>query len=135
MIATIWTGYFFAYIARSFLIYDPALPFPGSLQSTALFRSLRAQAVGQSELASKQASHDKVAFPWIQRTDKWPFRDTEKMRIFWLVFAGVFFWQFLPEYVFPMTSSLAVLCWFASHNEVVCTSLSGLPVFPNGKSR
>lgn len=31
----------------------------------------------------------------------------------------MFVWQFLPEYLFPLTASLAPLCWFAYKNHAV----------------
>ncbi|KAG2180274.1 hypothetical protein INT43_004063 [Umbelopsis isabellina] len=42
MWATIWTGYSFAALARSFLIYDPTFVWPQALMQTTLFRTLRA---------------------------------------------------------------------------------------------
>jgi len=38
------------------------------------------------------------------------------MWVFFAVLGGVTFWQFLPEYVFPMLGSLAFLCWVAPRN-------------------
>jgi hypothetical protein len=38
------------------------------------------------------------------------------MMIFFFVLVGIFFWQFLPEFVFPMMGSLAFLCWVAPHS-------------------
>ncbi len=38
------------------------------------------------------------------------------MKVFFLTILGVTTWQFLPEYVFPMLSSLAFLCWVAPKN-------------------
>lgn len=44
-----------------------------------------------------------------------------QMHIFFLCLIGMTLWQFLPEYAFPMTSSLAFLCWVAPKNPVcVC---------------
>ncbi|KAJ5090693.1 hypothetical protein N7532_009377 [Penicillium argentinense] len=39
---------------------------------------------------------------------------------------GMTLWQFLPEYVFPFTSSLAFLCWVAPRNPVANFIGSGL---------
>lgn len=36
---------------------------------------------------------------------------SKQLRIFAIVAVGIYFWEFLPEYVFPMLSSLAVICW------------------------
>ncbi|KAG0011323.1 hypothetical protein BGZ80_000768 [Entomortierella chlamydospora] len=101
MWATIWMGYSFAAIGRSFLLYDPDLIWPSALMQTALYRTLRGE--GQSLDISKK-----------------------QMRVFWAVLFGVFFWSFLPEYVFPFTASLAVLCWFAPRNDTVKFISSGL---------
>ncbi|KAG0361897.1 hypothetical protein BGX24_005234, partial [Mortierella sp. AD032] len=100
MWATIWMGYSFAAIGRNFLLYDPDLIWPSALMQTALYRTLRGE--GQSLDVSKK-----------------------QIRVFWIVLAGVFFWSFLPEYAFPFTSSLAVLCWFAPHNDTVKFISSG----------
>ncbi|KAM3583033.1 OPT superfamily [Umbelopsis sp. WA50703] len=100
MWATIWTGYSYAALARSFLIYDPTFIWPQALMQTTLFRTLRA--------------------------DENIFTARKQMRVFWLCLVGVFFWQFLPEYAFPLLSSLAVLCWFGGHNPTVAFVGSGL---------
>jgi len=38
------------------------------------------------------------------------------MLLFFGTLFGVFLWQFLPEYIFPMMGSLAFLCWVAPNN-------------------
>lgn len=48
------------------------------------------------------------------------------MFVFWGVLVGITLWQFLPEYIFPMTSSLAFLCWVAPNNPVANFMGSGL---------
>ncbi|KAF9903593.1 hypothetical protein EC991_003505 [Linnemannia zychae] len=101
MWATIFTGYSFAAIGRSFLLYDPDLIWPSALMQTALYRALR----GESQTLG------------VSR---------KQIRVFWCVLIGVFFWSFLPEYAFPFTSSLAVLCWFAPRNDTVKFISSGL---------
>jgi len=42
----------------------------------------------------------------------------KQTKVFFLVLLFVTLWQFLPEYAFPMTGSLAFLCWVAPHNEI-----------------
>ncbi|ORX95574.1 hypothetical protein K493DRAFT_282725 [Basidiobolus meristosporus CBS 931.73] len=101
MVATIWTGYSFAAIARNFLIYDPELIWPAALMQTTLYRTLRSDMV-------------------MDATSK------KQMKVFWMVLAGVFVWEFFPQYIFPFTSSLAVLCWFAPYNDTVSFVGSGL---------
>jgi len=39
-----------------------------------------------------------------------------QMKVFFFTLLAVAIWQFLPEYVFPMLSSLAFLCWVAPNN-------------------
>ncbi len=39
-----------------------------------------------------------------------------QMKVFFFVLLGVTIWQFLPEFVFPLLSSLAFLCWVAPNN-------------------
>ncbi len=39
-----------------------------------------------------------------------------QMKVFCFTILGVTTWQFFPEYVFPMLSSLAFLCWVAPKN-------------------
>ena len=74
MWATIWTGYSYAALARSFLIYDPTFVWPQALMQTTLFNTLRSESDENDSSARKQ------------------------MKVFWLCLVGIFFWQFLPEY-------------------------------------
>ncbi|KAG0294366.1 hypothetical protein BGZ96_001361, partial [Linnemannia gamsii] len=101
MWATICTGYSFAAIGRNFLLYDPELIWPSALMQTTMFRTLNGE--GQSLDVSRK-----------------------QIRVFWFVLVGVFFWSFLPEYAFPFTSSLAILCWFAPHNDTIKFVSSGI---------
>ncbi|KAG2185685.1 hypothetical protein INT44_002478 [Umbelopsis vinacea] len=91
MISAITLSYSFACIARNFLIYEPEFIFPQALMQTQLFRTLRKDTFDKSA-ASKQ------------------------LRTFAIVAFGIYLWEFLPEYIFPFLSSLAVICWFAPHN-------------------
>ncbi|KAI1462601.1 OPT superfamily oligopeptide transporter [Annulohypoxylon moriforme] len=95
-------GYAFAAIARQVLLYEPAYPWFQALCQTALFETQHKQNKNPTPTARKQ------------------------MRVFWWVLLGITLWQFLPEYVFPMTSSLAFLCWVAPHNPVANFIGSGL---------
>ena len=95
-------GYAYTAIARQVLLYEPAYPWFQSLCQSALFETQRRQLRRPTRLARKQ------------------------MRIFWGVLVGVTLWQFLPEYVFPMVSSLAFLCWVAPENATANFIGSGL---------
>ncbi|KAI1083117.1 OPT superfamily oligopeptide transporter [Whalleya microplaca] len=96
------TGYAFAAIARQVLLYEPTYPWFQALCQTALFETQNRQNKNPTPTARKQ------------------------MRVFWLVLLGITLWQFLPEYVFPMLSSMAFLCWVAPHNPVANFVGSGL---------
>ncbi|WBW72749.1 oligopeptide transporter 7 [Schizosaccharomyces osmophilus] len=101
MWAIVWTGYSFAAIARNFLLYDPQYQWPQALMQTSLFEAFR-KSDNNSKLASKQ------------------------MRVFFIGLVGLTVWQFFPEYIFPMTGSLAFLCWVAPRNQVANFLGSGM---------
>jgi OPT family small oligopeptide transporter len=101
MWAIVWTGYSFAAIARNVLLYDPQYLWPQALMQTTLFETFR-KSDSDSRLASKQ------------------------MKVFFVVLVGVTCWQFFPEFVFPLTSSLAIVCWVAPNNYTANFIGSGL---------
>jgi hypothetical protein len=92
MWSVVWTGYSYAAIARQFLIYDPQYPWFQALCQTALFETQKKQRESPSPTSRRQTM------------------------IFFFALISIFFWQFLPEFVFPMMGSLAFLCWVAPHN-------------------
>lgn len=94
--------YAYTCIARQILLYDPQYPFFQSLCQVGLFETQKKQNSNPDKLAKRQ------------------------MRIFWFSLLGVTLWQFLPEYVFPMLSSLAFLCWVAPNNATANFIGSGL---------
>jgi OPT family small oligopeptide transporter len=101
MLAIVWVGYAVAAIARTMLLWEPEYIWPQALMQTTLFETFKKQD-RQSPLARRQ------------------------MIIFFSCLGGMTLWQFLPEYVFPMTSSLAFLCWVAPKNPVANFIGSGL---------
>lgn len=101
MMAIVWVGYAIAAIARTMLLWEPEYIWPQALMQTTLFETFRKQD-RKSKLANRQ------------------------MIIFFSCLIGMTLWQFLPEYVFPMTSSLAFLCWVAPKNPVANFIGSGL---------
>ncbi|KAH7081306.1 putative OPT oligopeptide transporter [Paraphoma chrysanthemicola] len=101
MMAIVWVGYAIAAIARTMLLWEPEYIWPQALMQTTLFETFRKQD-RQSRLAKRQ------------------------MIVFFSCLVGMTLWQFLPEYVFPMTSSLAFLCWVAPKNRVANFIGSGL---------
>lgn len=51
--------------------------------------------------------------------------DTKRrLKVFWIVFAALFFWEFLPEYIFPLLTGVSVFC-LAKQNSLVFTNLFG----------
>ncbi|KAH3660378.1 hypothetical protein OGAPHI_006964 [Ogataea philodendri] len=98
MYCIVWTGYSFGAIARNFVLYDPQFVWPKALMQTALFKAQ-------------------------EHSDR---RSNSQMRMFTIGLAIMFVWQFFPEFVFPLTSSLAFLCYMAPNNHVVNFWGSGL---------
>lgn len=101
MMAIVWIGYAFAALARNILLPDPEYIWPKALMQTTLFETFR-KTDNSSRLARRQ------------------------MKVFFFALLGMTLWQFLPEYVFPLTSSLAFLCWVAPRNPVANFIGSGL---------
>lgn len=91
MWSAVFIGFSYASFARVFLIENPSIPFPLTLQQAAVFKAMRSSVIGDSSTARRQ------------------------MRVFWSTIIIFFCWQFLPEYAFPFTSSLALLCWFSKN--------------------
>ncbi|KAJ7683096.1 OPT oligopeptide transporter protein-domain-containing protein [Mycena rosella] len=85
MWSAVFIGFSFATFARAFLIPNPDTLFPLTLQQVSVFNAMRASFEMDSNTVKKQ------------------------MKVFWYGING--FPQFLPEYIFPFTSSLAFLCW------------------------
>lgn len=94
MLAIVFIGYAYAAIAKNLVLYDPQFPWPQALMQTTLLQS-QAKADNDSQLGNKQ------------------------MKVFFYVLSFVTVWQFLPEFAFPMVSSLAVLCWFQPYNKTI----------------
>lgn len=88
MLSIVFAGYAMAALARQVLLYDPIYVWPKALMQANLFETFR-KSSEDSSLAKRQ------------------------MKVFFFCLIGMILWQFLPEYVFPMTSSLAFLCWVA----------------------
>lgn len=101
MLAIVWIGYAFAALARQILLPDPEYIWPQALMQTTLFETFR-------------------------RTDTTSRLARRQMKFFFFSLLAMTLWQFLPEYVFPFTSSLAFLCWVAPRNPVANFIGSGL---------
>ncbi|KAJ7153089.1 OPT oligopeptide transporter [Mycena crocata] len=92
-------GFCFAALVRQILIYDPLFVFPVSLQQVAVYRSIHNGTDGHSN---------------------------RQMRGFWCICIAIFVWQFLPEFIFPMTAALAPICWMGGRNKNASFVGSGL---------
>lgn len=101
MWAIVFVGYSYAAVAKGLVLYDPQLPWPQALMQTTLLQTQ-------------------------EKADRDPKVAGKRMRLFFVVLGSVAVWQLFPEYIFPMTSSLAVLCWIAPYNKVVNFVGSGL---------
>lgn len=93
MWSIVFVGYSLAAVARQFLVYDPIYAWPQALMQTSLFETYR-----KSDADSRSAKK--------QRT------------VFLAVLIFIILWEFLPEYAFPMLSSLSFLCWVAPRNKI-----------------
>ncbi|KAJ7599641.1 OPT oligopeptide transporter [Mycena floridula] len=85
-------GFSFAAITRQILIQNPAFIFPVSLQQVKLYRSIQ----NRKEALTQR----------------------RQMKGFWIICGAIFVWQFFPEFIFPMTASLAPLCWISRNKTV-----------------
>ncbi|KAJ7582911.1 OPT oligopeptide transporter protein-domain-containing protein [Mycena floridula] len=94
MISAVFVGFSFASFARMILIENPTTMFPRTLQQVSVFKAMQSTLGEESKTAKTQ------------------------MRVFWYTILIFFIWQFLPEYIFPFTSSLAFLCWVSKDPKV-----------------
>lgn len=100
MWSIVFVGYSYAAIAKRVVSYDPQFQWPQSLMQTALLQS--------------QAKAD------ISRSGRL------QMKVFFISASALCAWQIFPEYLFPMTSSVAVLCYLAPTNHAANFLGSGL---------
>lgn len=124
MAAIVFVGYSYAAIARSMVLYDPQFPWPLALMQSALLRSQAgAGEGGATESDSDRAEGDAPGGDGADRLKnrKGPSTKTHSnvknhMSVFFVAAAALCAWQMLPEFFFPMTSSIAILCYLAPHN-------------------
>ncbi|KAG0136935.1 OPT oligopeptide transporter protein-domain-containing protein [Tuber indicum] len=103
-------GYTFAGLTRQWLVYPGAMIWPGTLMSTAMFTTLHGE-------------ENKVANGW----------RISRFKFFLMVFAGGFFWYFVPGLLIPALSYFNVVTWFAPDNVPIANLFgvaSGLGMFP-----
>ncbi|ORZ06529.1 oligopeptide transporter OPT family [Lobosporangium transversale] len=92
------TGFAIAGALRRFLVRPAHMIWPQTLVSASLFRSLHASSVDDGHMS--------------------------RMKYFLLVSMGMFFYYWLPGYIFPTLGVLSVLCWINPDN-VVLAQLTG----------
>ncbi|KAI7823102.1 OPT oligopeptide transporter protein-domain-containing protein [Kickxella alabastrina] len=86
-------GYSFAGLTRKFLVYPAAMIWPSTLISVTLFRT----------------------FHEIQNFGS---RMT-RTKMFWMCFTISFFWYFVPNFIAPALSYIAIMCYIAPNNVIV----------------
>ncbi|KAF9255108.1 OPT oligopeptide transporter [Marasmius fiardii PR-910] len=84
LISTQLIGYGMAGILRRFLVYPTFAVYPQSMPTVQLFDALHR---GHSVLAQKK-----------------------RVRFFWLVFLGIFVWEWFPEYIAPTLTGISIFC-------------------------
>jgi len=94
LVTTQMMGYGMAGYLRKYLVRPASMVWPSTLVGVSLYNSLH----GEGE-----ETREKIAF------FKW-------------AFIGLFAWQFLPGFIFPLLSSIAVLCYI-NPNSMVLTQL------------
>lgn len=76
------TGYGIGGLFRSVLLYPSKMLYPGVLPLVSMFDALYKDAAGASK----------------------------KLRLFWIAFFVIFFWEILPEWMFPLLTGFSVFC-------------------------
>ncbi|KAF7718427.1 Uncharacterized protein PECH_005906 [Penicillium ucsense] len=89
-------GYGVAGMMRGVLVYPTAMLWPSNLPITSVMETLHK-----------------------------PKAETRKrFKVFWIVFAVIFCWEWFPEYIFPLLSAVSVFC-LADQNNAIFTNLFG----------
>ncbi|ORX69070.1 OPT superfamily oligopeptide transporter [Linderina pennispora] len=104
-LSSMMLGYSYAGLLRELLVYPAAMIWPVSLVSVTLFRSF----------------HEKTPYLY----------HTSRTKIFWIVFACAFVYQFFPGFIMPVLTFVPVLCLAAPNNVIahqVGDSFHGLGV-------
>ncbi|CAH6723934.1 hypothetical protein CLIB1444_23S00738 [[Candida] jaroonii] len=143
MLAIVFVGYAYAAIAKDLLLYDPQFIWPQALMQTTLLRSQeKADGISdEGEGDSGEVVDSRRDFGAIKNRDESDIEPSDtsstgpdpttskgeepgtsvskpdtQMRVFFYVLIAVTIWQFFPEFIFPLTSSLAVICWIAPYS-------------------
>ncbi|KAJ3280197.1 hypothetical protein HK104_000836, partial [Borealophlyctis nickersoniae] len=86
-------GYGLAGVSRRFLVYPPAMLWPNTLSTVALF----------------------VGFHGDHRDDATAKWKMSRYKFFWIVFVGVFVYTWIPEYFMVVLQSFSILCFFGGN--------------------
>ncbi|KAJ7126834.1 OPT oligopeptide transporter protein-domain-containing protein [Mycena epipterygia] len=76
------TGYGIGGLFRPVLLYPSKMLYPGVLPLVSMFDALYKDAAGAQK----------------------------KLRLFWIAFAVIFFWEILPEWMFPLLTGFSIFC-------------------------
>ncbi|KAJ7707539.1 OPT oligopeptide transporter protein-domain-containing protein [Mycena rosella] len=76
------TGYGIGGLFRPVLLYPSKMLYPGVLPLVSMFDALYRDAVGAQK----------------------------KLRLFWIAFTVIFFWEILPEWMFPLLTGFSIFC-------------------------
>lgn len=137
MWAIVFVGYSYAAIAKQVVSHDPQFPWPQALMQTALLQSqgsadTRSQESESQEERENQESQGKCdgkqSSPLYsgESSSVHQSSHTSHMRVFFVCTMAMCIWQMFPEYLFPMTSSVALLCYAAPANATANFIGSGL---------
>ncbi|KAM0469059.1 hypothetical protein ACHAP7_010270 [Fusarium lateritium] len=90
-------GYGIAGMMRPVLLYPTKMLYPANLPITTVMETLH-----------KPRSETRKRF-----------------QVFWIVFVAIFFWEWFPEYIFPLLSAVSVFCLVDRHNPVFTNLFGG----------
>ncbi|OBA19674.1 OPT superfamily oligopeptide transporter [Metschnikowia bicuspidata var. bicuspidata NRRL YB-4993] len=133
MWSIVFIGYSYAAIAKNVVSYDPQFQWPQSLMQTALLQSQakdseeKHKKASEIEAQANELGDERASLLKKQNGDNFP--DTSghsQMTVFFVCAFALAVWQLLPEYFFPLTSSVAILCYIAPRNHNVNFIGSGL---------
>ncbi|KAG2134261.1 OPT oligopeptide transporter protein-domain-containing protein [Suillus cothurnatus] len=90
-------GYGIGGMMRSILLYPSKMLYPGVLPLLSMFDALY-----EGGMAARK-----------------------KLRVFYMVFAAIFFWELFPEWMFPLLTGLSIFCLAAPNNAAVSRVFGG----------
>ncbi|KAH9833309.1 OPT oligopeptide transporter [Rhodofomes roseus] len=97
LLASQLVGYGFAGLLQDVLVRPTKCFWPASIQTANLFQALHYD----EQLSSK------------------------RVRVFWIVFAVMFCWAIVPEWIFPVLSGISIFCLADNHSSVIRNIFGG----------